>query len=189
MGAYLSAREAADYCGVSEKTVRNWLHTGRLSAEKSEGTFRIPQEQLDALKRNGPRTPHPADRQPERSAEDVRAEGPHSVPVADVLALVRDLQAELLRRTEAAAVWQARALMLQERVRALEAPRSHDAPESPVDVNLGAEPGEPPTESSDPPAEPPPPLAPDPLPPTTDGRRPKPTGSGLWGRLQAWLMA
>ena len=55
MGAYLSAREAADYCGVSEKTIRNWLATGRLSADKSAGSFHIPQAQLDAIKRNGPR--------------------------------------------------------------------------------------------------------------------------------------
>jgi hypothetical protein len=30
MSAYLSARASADYCGVSEKTIRNWIASGRL---------------------------------------------------------------------------------------------------------------------------------------------------------------
>ena len=177
MGAYLSAREAADYCGVSEKTVRNWLHAGRLSAEKSEGTFRIPQEQLDTLRRHDPRSPHPADRQPEGSAEDVRAEGPQAVPVADVLALLRDAQAEAITKAEAAAMWQVRAEVLaaqlelaRTELRALQAP--HVAQNATQASNLTAEAPEPSSEPSDPPTEPPEPLAPDPLPPTTDGRTP-----------------
>ena len=150
MGAYLSAREAADYCGVSEKTIRNWLASGRLSADKSAGSFHIPQEQLDAIRRDGPWSPQGADRQPEGSAEDVRAEGPHLVTAAEVLALVREAQAEALARAEAAAMWQARAEVLaaqlhraQETIRALEAPREAptNAPESrpggPERVELG----------------------------------------------------
>jgi excisionase family DNA binding protein len=138
MGAYLSAREAADYCGVSEKTIRNWLAAGKLSAEKSAGSFRISQDQLDALKREGPRTPRGADRQPEGSAEEVRAEGPQALTVQDVLGLLRDLQAELLARTEAATAWQVRAEVLahqlaeaQGRIRALEAPKEPEPPPVP----------------------------------------------------------
>ena len=181
MGAYLSAREAADFCGVSEKTVRNWLHAGRLSAEKSEGAFRIPQAELVALKRNGPRTSS-ADRQAEGSAEDVRAEGPHTVPVADVLALIREAQAEAIAKAEAAAMWQARAEMLahrlaaaEDRIKALDAPRTHAA------SNLTARDDELTTEPSDPPR-PPGPSTPAPIPP-------KPDGAGWWGWVKAWLTA
>jgi excisionase family DNA binding protein len=147
MGAYLSAREAADYCGVSEKTIRNWLASGRLSADKSAGSFRIPQEQLDTLRRDGPRSPQGADRQPEGSAEDVRAEGPQS-STAELVALVRDLQGELMRRTEAAATWQTRAEVLALQLEdaraqlALSAPAN--APKSRQDANLTAESPEPP---------------------------------------------
>jgi excisionase family DNA binding protein len=66
MPAYLSARESAAYCGVSEKTIRNWIASGRLSAEKSAGTFRIAQDDLDVLRARSPRPP--------RSAESVPAE-------------------------------------------------------------------------------------------------------------------
>jgi len=134
MAAYLSAREAADYCGASEKTIRNWLATGRLSADKSAGSFHIPQAQLDAIKRNGPRSPQDADRQAEGSAEEVRAESPHLLTAADVLSMVREAQAEAIAKAEAAAMWQARAEMLAhqlavtgDRLRALEAPRTHVA--------------------------------------------------------------
>ncbi len=71
MGAYFSARESADYCGVSEKTIRNWIVAGRLSAEKTAGTFRIAQEELDALRNV---RPHHRQRAESASAE-VRAEG------------------------------------------------------------------------------------------------------------------
>jgi len=71
MSAYFSARESADYCGVSEKTIRNWIVAGRLSAEKTAGTFRIAQEELDALRNV---RPHHRQRAESASAE-VRAEG------------------------------------------------------------------------------------------------------------------
>jgi len=36
---------------VSERTIRNWVHAGKLSAEKSDGTFRIARDQLEAFRR------------------------------------------------------------------------------------------------------------------------------------------
>src|SRR3954464_8565693 len=38
---YLSAREAAALCGVDERTVRRWIASGRLRADKRGGTFRV----------------------------------------------------------------------------------------------------------------------------------------------------
>jgi excisionase family DNA binding protein len=152
MGAYLSARESADYCGVSEKTIRNWIAAGRLSAEKSAGTFRIDQEALDVL-RSG--TPRPL-RSAENGSAEVRAEGsPQGAEsaepsaVAELVTLVRDLQAQLVTTASTAAMWQERAGMLSDRlalaeakIAALEAPREQPAPpESPVTAQETASPG------------------------------------------------
>ena len=73
----------------------------------------------------------------DRSAE-VRAEGPRTEAAAgtvELVALLRereakidDLSTQLLARTEAAAMWQARARVLDERVRMLEAPKPEPAP-------------------------------------------------------------
>jgi excisionase family DNA binding protein len=163
---------AADYCGVSEKTIRNWIAEGKVRAEKSAGSFRIDREQLDALRREGPRSPHNAGRRSNGSAEDVRAEsapGPQALTVDDVLRLVRDAQADAIAKAEAAAMWQARAELLsqmldesRERIRMLEAPKPH---QSPITQNLG--PIEPEL-----PAEPSVPLSPAPMPPTSNGKVP-----------------
>ncbi len=115
--AYLSARQAADYCGVSEKTIRNWIAAGRLSADKSADGFRILVEALAPLRRPAPQTPHPAD----GSADGVRADGRgdeaatvNLLPaLADALQLVREQQERLLQATAAAAMWQERARMLE----------------------------------------------------------------------------
>ena len=137
MGAYLSARESADYCGVSEKTIRNWIAAGRLSAERSAGSFRIAQDDLDVL-RNG--SPHPP-RTAENGSAEVRAEGsPHRAEsaegsaVAELVTLVRDLQAQLVTTASTAAMWQERAGMLSDRLAlaesrlaALEAPRPQNS--------------------------------------------------------------
>lgn len=47
--AYFSARQAAVLVGVSERTVRNWLASGRLSADKSAAGFRIPRDAVEHL--------------------------------------------------------------------------------------------------------------------------------------------
>jgi excisionase family DNA binding protein len=39
MAAYLSARQAADLCGVSERTIRNWITSGKLSGGKVRRYF------------------------------------------------------------------------------------------------------------------------------------------------------
>lgn len=44
-----SARQAAEYLGKDEKTVRTWLRTGRLRAGKEHGVWSIPRSALDAI--------------------------------------------------------------------------------------------------------------------------------------------
>ena len=46
MGEALSARQAAARCGVSERTLRRWIVSGRLAAAQENGAFRIKPEDL-----------------------------------------------------------------------------------------------------------------------------------------------
>jgi excisionase family DNA binding protein len=120
MESHLSAREAAEFCGVSEKTIRNWIVAGRLSAEKVNGTFQIAREQLEPLRRpsaQSARTTHNAEWAAEVVHQDdcgeaaTRGAAP-SVPASELMTLLREAQAEAITKAEAAAMWQARAEML-----------------------------------------------------------------------------
>ena len=168
----LTVAAAARLAGVSERTMRRWAASGQVRTVGRGHARRIPASEVVVISDSRGRVE--ADN---RMATAVMAE-----EAGHLAALVRELQARVTELAGAAGMWQARALMLEERVRALEAPHSHDAPESPVDANLGAEPGEPTAEPSDPPAEPPPLLAPDPLPSKPNGRSP------WWRRLVRWVV-
>ena len=120
--AYLSARAAAVRLGVSDKTVRTWVRTGRLSAAPSARGFRIPKDQVETLA---------ADR-----AADPGAEGPHNsadsavVPqlrdqVADLRAYVADLRTQL--EVKDRQISELHTLLAQsQQQRALAAPREPD---------------------------------------------------------------
>jgi hypothetical protein len=90
------------------RTIRNWIAAGRLSAETSAGTFRIAQDYLDALRTNGTWNTRAA----ESASVEVRADvGPQgaersapSAGLVELVLLVRDLQEQLITRTEAAAM-------------------------------------------------------------------------------------
>jgi hypothetical protein len=104
---------------VTEKTIRNWLASGRLSAEKSAGMFRIPVGQLEALRAESARNSAGADRHGADSADpdaEVRADGAERSAdpggVAELVVLLARTQAELVQKAEAAAMWQARAEFL-----------------------------------------------------------------------------
>jgi hypothetical protein len=110
------------------------------------------------------------------TVSSVPMRGTQDGEATELAVLVRDLQSELLRRTEAAAVWQTRAELLSlrldpahEQLRALEAPKSHESQE---DANLTAEAPDPTTTPSDPPSGPTPAPTPEPIPPDEDGRQP-----------------
>ena len=194
-GAWLTLREAADRLGISEKTARRRVKTGGLRG-RQVCTQHGPTWQVwvDESTPGGP-----VDGQGTLDGDGTLDEqGTQAGQGPELLQRVRLLDRELVRLVdrlheenralaEAAAVWQTRADLLamqleqtRAELRALQAPQ--DAPTSPVDANLGAEPGEPTTEPSDPPAEPPLPLAPDPLPPKPNGRQP------WWQRLVRWAI-
>src|SRR5215207_3624494 len=106
MKSYLSARQAAQYCGVSEKTIRNWLAAGRLSAERVGHSYRIPREQLEPLRRASAAAPKP----PCRSTGEVapvegsnKGDGRQIGPAfsgSEVLILLQHAQAEAIAKAE-----------------------------------------------------------------------------------------
>ena len=190
---WLPLAEAAALLGLSVDTIRRRVKRGELVGEQRP----TPQGFVwwVRLGNRGDAAHLDADLGSDPPRQAAYAELPTRNGERDALVdLVREQQAELLRRTEAATAWQVRAEVLRMQLeqahaelRALKAPET--AQNATQASNLTAEAPEPTTAPSDPPAEPPWPTAPDPLPPTTDGRQPRPNGSGLWGRVRAWLLA
>ena len=50
---YYNARQAAPPLQVCERTVRTWIESGKIMAEKVGRSFRIPQSEIDRLKTEG----------------------------------------------------------------------------------------------------------------------------------------
>jgi hypothetical protein len=145
-----SAREAALALGVSERTIRRAIQRGELIATKRAGIFHITPAALEAYRQ------HEAER---RSLSGAAAsaggaaapDNDESFAAAtdsghlsdDAVVVLRDLLAEERARSdrllEAATLWQARAMQLEERVKALEA-GPLVAPDAAVAANEG--PGE-----------------------------------------------
>ena len=44
-----NAKEAAQYLGVNERTMRKWIQSGRLKAKKSGRSYRISKRALDSV--------------------------------------------------------------------------------------------------------------------------------------------
>src|SRR4051794_39486342 len=99
MVAYLSARQAADVCGVSERTIRNWIASGKLSAEKSAGSFHIDRDQLSALVTTDARISAGAERNGADSADipQTPSADPSASPVMlELVHLVARLQGDVV---------------------------------------------------------------------------------------------
>ena len=168
-GESLTVAEAAEQLGVSEKTIRRWVKVGRLSASLEHGPYgaqyRIPADALQAA------------RQALAVVTVERRGDSQTLALAIVQALEsRDdgLRAELVAlREQVASLTEA----IEQRLPA--APASQNAAQASI---LTAEAPDPTTEPSDLPAEPQPTPVPEPI-------SPRPNGSGLWGRITAWLMA
>jgi excisionase family DNA binding protein len=144
MAAYLSANEAAQQCGVSPKTVRRWLQSGRLTAVKRGRSFRIPAEQIAPMVDMGLHDETPSadsGQETNGTVSPMGADGLSDRGHDTLVALVAD-QANtinnLIGKAEAAAMWQARAEMLageladaRGRLAVLEAPKEGLAAEEP----------------------------------------------------------
>jgi excisionase family DNA binding protein len=192
----LSAHQAAARRGVSERTVRRWIASGRLKADKVGGEFRIALEDLDSLTGHGAAAAADNGRGPDSAAAPPNGDsGLGAAPAAalsadlsSLVGLIERLQAQLIERTEAATLWQARAHMLEDRIRSLEAPRNA------VASNLTAQTEDPTKETPEPPRRPDPVPAlwptPAPRPPDEDGHQPpEPNGhTAWWRRWWAWAV-
>jgi hypothetical protein len=155
---WLPLAEAARILGISVDAARRKVKSGALPAEKREtpqgGTWWV------RLAPHG--EPPPATLRQAPSGANSPAFPDRDL--SSLVSLVERLQTQLLERTEAATLWQARAHMLEDRIRALEAPRTH------VGANLTAQAPDPTTEPPEPPRRPDP--FPAPIPPDEYGRHP-----------------
>lgn len=124
---------------VSERTIRNWITSGKLSAEKSAGTFRIDREQLNGFVTADWRNSAPAERNGADSAT-FRRLLPRTLPLSgpamlELVHLVAQLQVDVVQKAEAAAMWQTRAEFLASQLEqaqlALEAPKEPTSTERP----------------------------------------------------------
>lgn len=180
----LSLREAADFAGVNERTLRRWITRGRLHAVKLGGQYRITAAELtqavnasDEAART-PDTATPADR-PDSGQPADRVDMPGrpgtGQPTADIgqgpdidlaplAELVREQTRQIAELSAAAAMWQTRALHLEEQLKQLTA-TTGTADEAPAGPER-AEPADQDTEDQ----------APAPTPET-----------GIWGRLRRWF--
>jgi excisionase family DNA binding protein len=139
MAEVVSANRGAEVLGLSEKTIRRWIKAGRLKAERHGRDYRIDLGELLAVGGQDGRTiadsghdGHVASAPPKAGSAPM-ADSPQT-GLAELVALVRDLQGELMRRTEAAATWQTRAevlaLQLEDARAQLALGAPADAPES-----------------------------------------------------------
>jgi excisionase family DNA binding protein len=142
-----SAREAALALGVSERTIRRAIQRGELAATKRAGIFHITPSALETYRQ------HEAERRMKSAAaaqavhveatdtdQSFAAAADTGQENGDAVGVLRDLLAEERARSdrllEAATLWQARAMQLEERVKALEAGPVLQ-PDAAVDANEG----------------------------------------------------
>ena len=139
---------------MSEKTIRNWIRSGKLSAERSADGFRIPVDQLEPFR--GAFAPESAPH-----ANGVRAEPPHTngsadhprgghprngadgAEAAEWAALVRHLTQQNLEMAGRLGYLQAELAQARERILALEAPKDPIAPPPPAGAIFRPLPAEP----------------------------------------------
>ena len=82
--AALSARQAAEVCGVSERTIRNWIAAGRLPATRTGVSFRIDKKDLALLVRARPMPAPAAERSAEPPAESAASSAEEARTTADL---------------------------------------------------------------------------------------------------------
>lgn len=125
---YLSAREAADYCGCSERAVRKWIAQGKLVAIKRGGTFRIATADLEPFRRNPGRNAAeqtaPSERSADRNGTEQAERSDRSADqgaAAELGRLVRDQQQTIMELAGRVGFLQSELQATQEQLRALQA--------------------------------------------------------------------
>jgi hypothetical protein len=141
--AYVCAR-----CGVSERTLRRWIATGHLHADKQGGAFLVSIEEVRTLA--GERRTHAADTAaaPDMSAApNIEVSNIVDTPAADTLqhsqdlvSLVAQLHAEVSATKDEAREYATAAALWQERARVLTDQLALAAPEPPVEAQPAPQP-------------------------------------------------
>jgi excisionase family DNA binding protein len=131
----LSIRDAVDVAGVTEKTIRRWIHNGRLAAHKVGGQYVIDPAALDLARldtaapqlsrhRTSERLPTP--QTPHVQTPNGGDTGPSrgDIPVVDLAPLADLIErqgGEIRRLSESATMWQIRAMQAEEKLKQLTA--------------------------------------------------------------------
>ena len=135
----MSIREAAVRVGVTEKTVRRWIKSGRLHALKIGGQYRITSADLErAMDMPGVSNVHPASTHNMDTGQAQGRQASESVDLAPLTGLIDDLTRRNADLAAAAAMWQTRAAHLENKllqltagsvapdINAVESPRTND---------------------------------------------------------------
>lgn len=126
----MSARQAAAHLGVNEKTIRRWIDRGELPATKNAaGAYRINVADLDRHRADtaAPVEPHPAAPAADSAADMAAPTMPQAAPSAAPVDLsplvdhIASLETRVQQLTEAATVWQIRAVQAEEKLKQLTA--------------------------------------------------------------------
>ena len=125
----LTVPDAAKVAGVSERTMRRWATTGHVRTVGRGHKRRVLAVSLSEPSATNGQAGHEGG-SPERPVSATPAIESATAAEADRLAdLVRELTGRVSDLSATAAMWQTRAQMLDERVRALEAPKPDPAPD------------------------------------------------------------
>ena len=125
MGEALSARQAAARCGVSERTLRRWIVSGRLAAAQENGAFRIKPEDLAPFLPQGRSAVATAAAIPLGAAELQHVQEADAAPLQQDAAahwtrLVEQLHRENLELAGRLGFYQAENLQLKSQVQAMQ---------------------------------------------------------------------
>ncbi len=140
----VSANEAAQRFGLSEKTVRRWIVAGKLKADKGGRAYRVSLSEVAALSGQGTadKSGPTADsgQTPDTGSAPPTADSMSGIP--ELVSLVERLHGEVRQYAETAATWQTRAELLahqlaaaEDKIKMLEAPK-----EEPAAVSTSVEP-------------------------------------------------
>jgi len=130
----LTVPDAAKVAGVSERTMRRWATNGQVRTVGRGHRRRVVADSLSEPPATNGRRGHEG-RSPDVTVSATTATGTVMAAEAGHLAdLVRELTARVSDLSATAGMWQARARVLEERVLALEAPKTEPGP--PADQSL-----------------------------------------------------
>jgi excisionase family DNA binding protein len=155
----MSIREASARADVTEKTIRRWIKNGRLHAIKLGGQYRITLADLERARHDtgqldidiGDMSAHPLDtgqaspwvdvssRLDSGQADVQEDQGAGTVDLRPLVEHIAELERQVGQLTEAATIWQLRAVQAEDQLKQLTAggDTSSDAPGSPESASDG----------------------------------------------------